>query len=96
MSLVETHPYYQLDWVAMPKHERDQRRELSQAWAEATVKPGDVLFVARCGGRSRFTVARWDGKWIESKSGANDISPLCILRINGRDASNPGHKEKLV
>ncbi|WP_310498276.1 hypothetical protein [Sandarakinorhabdus sp.] len=84
------HPYYLLSWTTMSHEQRDFRRGLALQWARTVLRPGNQLLVARCGGRSTFTMANWDGHWIVSISGIDDISPLCVLRVNGRDVVNPG------
>lgn len=89
MKLLD-HPYYQLDWMGMDKAERRQRSELARQWAMDMIKLGDRITVARCGGRSTFTMAGWDGHWMVSRSGWNDLAPICVLRINGRHVVNPG------
>ena len=94
-NLLERHPYYQMDWGRMPKEELRLRRLRAQAWAMAMLKPGDVLIVARCGGRARVKMTGWDGHWITSASRV-DIGPLDVLRVNGVDAQNPGHAADLT
>lgn len=84
--------YYQLDWLAMPLAERQDRRQAAYSWALAAIKPGDRLYVAHCGGCSTFVMARWEHGFIVSKSGIAGIAPLCILRVNGQIIDNPGHR----
>ncbi|MCU0892448.1 MAG: hypothetical protein MUE77_12080 [Sandarakinorhabdus sp.] len=84
------HPYYQLDWIAIPPAERVRRRDAAYVWARAILKVGDRLTVSRCGYRKTYTMAGWNDPWIVSASGIYDISPLCVLRINGQHIVNPG------
>lgn len=49
----------------------------------AMLKPGDRLRVTKCPGTKRWiTFARWDGHWIESKSGINDYPASSVDRVN--------------
>lgn len=53
--------------------------------AKGVLKPGDRILVSRCGGfKATYTFNSWDGNWIVSKSGINDISAGAIEKINGQ------------
>lgn len=61
-----------------------QANERACAAARAALRPGDRLRVTKCPGTKRWiTFAGWGGKWIVSKSGISDFSPLCVDRHNG-------------
>lgn len=86
------HPYYQVNWGALRnKHPRAGVDEAHE-WAKRTLKRGDRITVARCGGRSTFTFDRWDwdGNWLISRSGRLVFALIGILRINGVHVVNPG------
>lgn len=58
---------------------------LAEQNAKAILKPGDRLRVTRCPGTKRWiTFKSWDGHWIVSKSGIDDISPKCVDRLNDK------------
>ena len=48
------------------------------------LRKGDRIRVSRCGGIVvTYTFEEWDGVWIRSKSGIDDLHPLNILKVNG-------------
>lgn len=63
--------------------------------ARAVLKPGDRIRVTRCGGASpTYTFDGWASwltpeyagrppRWMQSKSGIDDLSPFCVLAVNG-------------
>ena len=52
--------------------------------AKRTLKPGDRIRAVRCMGIKRtYTFDGWDGNWIVSKSGVDDIAPEHIDLLNG-------------
>lgn len=52
--------------------------------ARAFLKPGDRIQVERCSSVKRnYIFAGWEGRWIVSRCGYNDISARHILRVNG-------------
>lgn len=52
--------------------------------AKEILKRGDKISSTRCGGRkSAFTFDHWDGRWIVSKSGIDDIAAINIYKLNG-------------
>jgi hypothetical protein len=52
--------------------------------AKRILKPGDRIRVSRCMGVKRtYTFDGWDGIWIVSKTGINDIAAGHIDRLNG-------------
>lgn len=54
------------------------------ARVKAILKTGDRVGCTKCPGTKRvFTFDYWDGRWMVSKSGINDYSPLSIYSING-------------
>lgn len=80
---LKDHPYYKMDWMRLPFNVRSDLREDALDWCEKTLRVGDRLTVARCGGPStNFIFKGFDGKWIESAS-RSDIPPVCILKVNG-------------
>ena len=53
--------------------------------ARAVLKPGDRIRASRgCGPKATYTFAGWDGPWIVSRSGINDIAASSIVAVNGR------------
>lgn len=57
-------------------------RRLATVRAMAVLKPGDRLYVARCGGiRTTITMIGWDGDWITCRT-ADDIAAVNVLRVN--------------
>jgi len=61
---------------------------LAVAKAKQVLKPGDRIRCSRCGGIvATYTFDGWDGNWIVSKSGINDISPTHISKLNGQPIS---------
>lgn len=56
--------------------------------AKAALKPGDRIRVTRCGGGSpTFTFFGWDGRWIMSNGGTNDLSAMCVIAVNRKPTS---------
>jgi len=54
------------------------------ARAKAVLKPGDRICTRRCGGGLHtYTFAGWDGDWITTKGGTDDISARNIVKLNG-------------
>ncbi len=52
--------------------------------AKKTLKKGDKIRVSRCGGIvATYTFEGWDGNWIVSKSGIDDLSASSIEKLNG-------------
>lgn len=52
--------------------------------ARGILKPGDKIRVDRCGCFSAtYTFDHWDGNWIVSKSGIDDLFAGSITRLNG-------------
>lgn len=52
--------------------------------AKRILKPGDRIRVSRCMGIKRtYTFDAWDGNWIVSKTGVDDIAAGHIDRLNG-------------
>lgn len=61
--------------------------------AKKVLKVGDKIRASRCGGiRATYVFSHWDGNWIVSKSGVDDISANNIDRLNGEpiDFSSQG------
>ncbi len=53
--------------------------------ARAVLKPGDRLSARRCCDQKiHVTMSAWDGDWIVSRSGIDDIHAAHIYRLNGR------------
>jgi hypothetical protein len=51
--------------------------------AKTTLKKGDRLRVTRCPGTKRWvTFDHWDGCWIVTKSGIDDIHAINVDRVN--------------
>lgn len=68
--------------------------------ARAALQHGDRIRVTRCGGGSpTFTFVGFDEDtpgvrdgslkpyWMVSKSGLNDLSPFCVIAVNGKPTS---------
>lgn len=59
--------------------------------AKKVLKRGDRIRVSRCGGIvATYTFDHWDGYWIVSKSGIDDLAAGSISKINGKDANFNG------
>lgn len=60
--------------------------KLATDHAKTTLKRGDRLRVTRCPGTKRWvTFDHWDGSWIVTKSGIDDIHAINVDRVNDRD-----------
>jgi hypothetical protein len=68
------------------EEERARRVKLSKLAtdsAKTTLKRGDRLRVTRCPGTKRWvTFDHWDGYWIVTKSGIDDIHAINVDRVN--------------
>jgi hypothetical protein len=68
------------------EEERARRVRLSKLAtdsAETTLKRGDRLRVSGCLGTKRWvTFDHWDGCWIVTKSGIDDIHAINVDRVN--------------
>ena len=54
--------------------------------ARKILVPGDRIRVTRCPGTKRtVTFVCWDGSWIVSRSGINDICAVSIDKLNGKE-----------
>lgn len=52
--------------------------------AKTILKEGDRFRCTRCGGIKRtYTFSHFDGFWIVSKSGIDDLAASCIDMLNG-------------
>lgn len=61
--------------------------------AKQVLKPGDRIRCSRCGGIvATYTFDCWDGYWIVSRSGIDDISPTHISKLNGQPISFGGEQ----
>lgn len=66
----------------------EQRKLVAEATdrAKKVLKRGDKIRAGRCGGIHRtYTFECWEGMWIVTKSGINDIAATAIDRLNGID-----------
>ena len=71
-----------MDRLDMQKQRNERRVEN----AKKILKCGDRIRVSRCSGtNTTYTFSGWDGRWIVSKSGINDISVVSVFRLNGKD-----------
>ena len=53
--------------------------------AKKVLRKGDRIRVSRCGGIvATYTFDGWDGIWIRSKSGIDDLHPASISKVNGK------------
>jgi len=53
--------------------------------AKKVLKPGDRIRVTRCGGIvATYTFSHFEGYWIVSKSGIDDLSPASVFKLNGK------------
>lgn len=53
--------------------------------AKRVLKRGDRIRVSRCGGiTATYTFECWDGNWIVSKSGIDDLAASSISKLNGQ------------
>lgn len=74
-------------WPLTPEQKAESRRAHLEAAASAmlVLKPGDRIRTSRaCGPAATYTFAGWDGCWIVTASGFNDVSAWNITRINGQ------------
>jgi hypothetical protein len=61
------------------------------AEAQKVLKPGDRIRSNRgCGPYATYTFTGWDGDWIKTKSGYNDIAATNIKKVNGEAMTFPG------
>lgn len=68
----------------------EYRAEVRRAYyrARMVLKQGDRISCTRCGGiHTGYTFNGWDGYWIVSASGIDDLSPSCITKLNGKPVS---------
>lgn len=66
----------------------EQRKRVTEATdrAKDVLRSGDRIRAGRCGGIHRtYTFECWEGMWIVTKSGINDIAATHIDRVNGVD-----------
>jgi len=69
---------------------------LATAHAKTILKRGDRLRVTRCPGTKRWvTFDHWDGIWIVTKSGIDDIHAVNVDRVNNEsvDFTAKGNNE---
>lgn len=67
------------------KKQNHQRFLRAVATAKKILKRGDRIRATKCPGTKRwFIFERWDGNWIVSKSGIDDIAACCIDRVNSK------------
>lgn len=65
-----------------------QKKRVAEATnrAKKVLKRGDRIRAGRCGGIYRtYTFECWDGMWIVTRSGINDIAATHVDRVNGVD-----------
>ena len=68
--------------------EKIQQHRKATELAKNVLKPGDKIRCTRCPGRLvTYRFSHWDGSWIVSASGINDIAATSIDRLNGQPIS---------
>ncbi len=68
--------------------EKIQQHRKATELAKKVLKPGDKIRCSRCGGtHATYTFSHWDGSWIVSASGINDIAAVNIDQLNGQPIS---------
>lgn len=76
------------------KYLKIQRFNTAVENAKATLKKGDRIRVSRCGGIvATYTFDHWDGNWIVSKSGIDDLAATSIEKLNGVPINFADNKE---
>lgn len=83
---------YDVPHPLLDEFERVYYSHVATENAKKSLIQGDVLIVERCMGKKvRFVFDCWDGRWIVSKSGKNDIAAINIISVNGKpvDFANP-------
>lgn len=84
-----------------PEERRAYDAQLTRAAdrARAALKPGDRIRVTRCGGAAPiYTFDGWatnyganttteTSRWMRSISGVDDLSPFCLIAVNGEPTS---------
>ncbi len=68
----------------LTKGVRRARLKAATDRARRVLRMGDRIVVTRCPGTKRtVTFEHWDGDWIVSRSGIDDISASNISKVNG-------------
>jgi len=68
------------------KRQSELRR--AEERARAVLKPGDIICVTVCMGlKRRYVFDGWDGRWLVSRSGINDIHAFNVYKLNGKPIS---------
>lgn len=68
--------------------EKIQQHRKATELAKKVLKPGDKIRCTRCPGRLvTYRFSHWDGSWLVSASGINDIAAMNIDRLNGQPIS---------
>lgn len=68
--------------------EKIQQHRKATELAKKVLKSGDKIRCSRCPGRLvTYRFSHWDGSWIVSASGINDIAAMNIDRLNGQPIS---------
>ena len=77
--------------MKMTEEERAEKIKQSRKATERAkkvLKPGDKIRSRRCPGRLvTYRFSHWDGSWIVSASGIDDIAAVNIDRLNGQPIS---------
>jgi hypothetical protein len=79
---------YDVPHPLLGEFERLYYNHVAISKAKKVLKKGDVLIVERCRGKKvRFVFDYWDGSWIVSKTGINDIHASNVLSVNGESVN---------
>lgn len=66
------------------------------ARAKSLLRRGDKVRLSICGGgQATYVFECWDGEWMLSKSGVNELHPYNVVRLNGKAISfrDDGHRD---
>ncbi|UTC28316.1 hypothetical protein GURKE_02850 [Brevundimonas phage vB_BpoS-Gurke] len=65
--------------------------------AKALLRRGDKVRLTICGGgQATYVFADWDGEWMVSKSGVNELHPYNVVRLNGKPLSFRDENHRVV
>ena len=64
--------------------ERINQCNIATQNAKNVLVKGDRIRASRCGGiKATYTFVGWDGNWIITKSGIDDIAAIHVYKLNG-------------
>ncbi|MEM1046446.1 MAG: hypothetical protein AAGL24_09855 [Pseudomonadota bacterium] len=87
--------YCELESEDAAKDRRTKRNAQATDAARVVLKPGDRIRATRCCQKpATYTFAGWDGNWIVTQSGIDDIPATQVTHVNGKevDFAASGHR----